>query len=82
MIRADQVRYPMRDHTGFAAAGAGQNQHRAFGCFYSFTLLGIEARKKVHYRTIFALLLALTIVFRRRRLFMDAALAARGLATY
>ena len=82
MLRADQVRNPMRDDARLTAARTRQNQHRAFGSFDRFTLLGIEARKKVHYRTIFALLLALTIVFRRRRLFMDAALAARGLATY
>jgi len=39
----------MRDDARFAAARAGQNQYRAFSGFYSFTLLGIEARKEVHY---------------------------------
>ena len=55
MFRADEVRNPMRDHAGLPAARARQNQNRAFGSFYSFTLLGIETREKVHYRTIFAL---------------------------
>jgi hypothetical protein len=48
VFRADQVRNPMRDDARFAATRAGQNQHRAFGGFDSFTLLGIEARKKVY----------------------------------
>ena len=55
MLRADQVRNPMRDDAGLTAARPSQDQHRAFGSFDRFTLLGIEARKEVHYRTIFAL---------------------------
>jgi len=45
----------MGDDASLTAARAGKNQDRAFGSFYSVTLLGIEAREKVHYRTIFAL---------------------------
>ena len=45
----------MGDDASLTAARAGKNQDRAFGGFDSFTLLGIEAREKVHYRTIFAL---------------------------
>ncbi len=48
MLRADQMRNAMRDDARLAAARAGQDQHRAFGRFYCFTLLGIEAREKVH----------------------------------
>jgi nitrite reductase (NADH) small subunit len=48
VFRADQMRNPVCDYARLAAAGAGQNQNRAFGRFYSFTLLGIEARKEVH----------------------------------
>ena len=50
MLRADQVRNAMRDDARLTAARAGQNQDRAFGGFYRFTLLGIETREKVHYR--------------------------------
>ena len=46
----------MRNDTRLSTTRAGQNQDRAFGRFDSFTLLGIEAREKVHFRTIFALL--------------------------
>ena len=54
MLRADQVRNAVRDDTRFPAACAGQNQHRPFGGFYGFTLLGIETREEIHYSAIFA----------------------------
>ena len=55
VIGGDQVSNPVGDRLGFTAARAGQNQYRPIGCFDSFTLLGIEAREKVHYHFIFAL---------------------------
>ena len=49
VIRADQMRDAMRDDARLAAARAGQDQHRAFGRCYCFTLLGIETGEKIHY---------------------------------
>ena len=38
----DQVRDPIGDDTSFPATRASQNQHRPFGRFHRFALLGIE----------------------------------------
>ena len=86
VLRADQVRDPMRDDARLAAARAGENQHRAFGGFDRFTLLGIEAREKIHYLAIFALaatpgrestkLKSVRIALRGCALFLAAATAA------
>ena len=54
MFRADQMRNPVRYDARLSAAGTCENEHRAFGGCYSFTLLGIQTREKVHYQTILA----------------------------
>jgi hypothetical protein len=48
VFRGDEVCDTVGDRFGFAAACAGKDQDRSFGCRYGFTLLGIEAREKVH----------------------------------
>ncbi len=47
-MSADQMSDAMRDNAGLPAARASQDQHRAIGSLYSFTLLGIKPRKKIH----------------------------------
>lgn len=44
------MRNPMCNDARLPAARAGQNQYRAFGSRYSFTLLGIETREEIHYQ--------------------------------
>ncbi len=39
----------LRDDARLAGARASQNKDRAVGRFDCFTLLGIEAREKIHY---------------------------------
>ena len=52
MLRADEMRNPMRDDARLTAPRTGEDQHRPFGRCHSFTLLGIETREKVHYQPI------------------------------
>ena len=47
-VGGDEMRDAVRDHAGFAAAGAGQNQQRPFDVGNSFALLGVETLKKIH----------------------------------
>jgi hypothetical protein len=43
-----QVRDAMRDDSGFAGTGAGEDEERAFGMLDGLTLTGVEALQKVH----------------------------------
>jgi hypothetical protein len=38
----------MRNHPGFATAGAGQDQQRALGVFGGFPLARVEPLQKIH----------------------------------
>ena len=44
----DNVRYTMSDDARLTAAGAGENQYRAFGGLDCFALLGVKAGKEIH----------------------------------
>jgi len=44
----DEIGYPLGDNAGFAAAGAGQNEHGTFDCLNGFLLFRVEACKYIH----------------------------------
>ena len=43
-----KMRDPVRDHTGLAAAGAGEDQQRTFDVRSRITLLGVQTCKEIH----------------------------------
>jgi len=47
---ADHVRNAVCDDSRLPAARTCQNQHRPFGGCHGFTLLGVQAREKIHLR--------------------------------
>jgi hypothetical protein len=48
MVNFHQMGNAMRDHSGFSAAGAGQQQERAFHMFNCRSLLWIQPFKEIH----------------------------------
>src|SRR3954468_10388909 len=46
------MRNAVRDDARLPAARACENQYRAIGSRYGFTLLGVEAREEIHYQSI------------------------------